>query len=70
MSDEEFLELLSSGERPGVEFKNARARTDRSFVEVAKAVLAMANRRNGGIIVVGVDDDGSAAGLDATQVAS
>jgi hypothetical protein len=70
MTDEDFLELLSPGERPGVEFKNARARGDRSFVEVAKAVLGMANRRDGGIVIIGVEDNGSAVGLDPVQRAS
>jgi predicted HTH transcriptional regulator len=70
MTDEEFLELLAAGERPGVEFKNPRGRQDRSFVEVVRAILGMANRRNGGLVVIGVDDNGAGIGLTQQQLVS
>jgi predicted HTH transcriptional regulator len=70
MTDEELTELVEAGERPGVEFKNARARTDASFPEVVKAVLGMANRRDGGTVIVGIDEHGMATGLVATQAQS
>src|SRR5438045_355533 len=70
MTDNEFADLLEVGERPGVEFKNPRERRDTSFVEVVRAVLAMANRRNGGTIIIGIDDDGNARGLSHDQSTS
>jgi predicted HTH transcriptional regulator len=70
MTDADLFELIRSGERPGVEFKNARARQDKSFVEVARAVLGMANRRNGGTVLIGVEDNGNATGLSTDQAAS
>jgi hypothetical protein len=70
MTDDEFIELVAAGERPGVEFKNARARGDQSFAEVVKAVLGMSNRRDGGIVVIGVDDNGAPTGLTPAQGAS
>jgi len=64
MTDEDFRQLVAQGERQGVEFKNGRSRATRpQLVEVAKAVLAMANRRGGGTIVIGVDNDGTPTGM-------
>ena len=68
MNRQELMDLVAGGERPGVEFKNARAYTDSNFWEVAKAVLAMANHRDGGMVLVGVLDDGTVTGLSAPQV--
>ena len=58
MTDEEFAQILSYGhETSGVEFKSSGSRTDRGlFAQVAKAVLAMSNRRNGGAVILGVVD--------------
>lgn len=70
MTDQDFAELVAAGEAPGVEFKNARARTDASVIEVIKAALGMANRRDGGLIIIGVEDNGTATGLDAAQAAT
>jgi hypothetical protein len=64
MTDEDFGQLVALGERQGVEFKNSRPRaTGPQLVEVAKAVLAMSNRRGGGTIVIGVDPDGTLTGM-------
>lgn len=68
MTDIELLELIRAGERPGVEFKNPRARGDRSFPEVVKAILGMANRRDGGVVLIGVEDNGDPSGLSPEQV--
>lgn len=57
MTNRELIELIASGERPGVEFKNTRGREDKSFAEVVRAVLGMANRRDGGIVIIGVEDN-------------
>ena len=70
MTERDLLELIRAGERPGVEFKNPRARHDRSFPQVVRAILGMANRRDGGVILIGVDDDGQAPGLSPQQVQS
>ena len=62
MTDEEFALILNTGrETPGTEFKGPGFASDRQlFAQVAKAVLGMANRRDGGRVVVGVGDDGKA----------
>ncbi len=62
MTDEEFAEIMALGhERAGVEFKGPGPLADRRLTaQVVKAMLGMANRRDGGIVVVGVaDNDGS-----------
>ena len=70
MTREQFVELVAAGERPGVEFKNARARGDNNLVEIVRAVIGMANRRDGGLILIGVENSGNIAGLTEAQVAS
>lgn len=59
MTPEELSQLIAIGhEQRGVEFKGPGPRTDTLlFARVAKAVLAMANRRDGGLVVVGVEDN-------------
>jgi predicted HTH transcriptional regulator len=58
----------------GLEFKGPGRSTDRRlFAQVVKAVLGMANRRDGGRVVVGVEDLGDSlhpVGLDVTQLAT
>ena len=53
-------ELLALGhEQAGVEFKGSRPRTDGLFLaKVARAMMGMANRRGGGVVVLGVEDSG------------
>lgn len=75
MTSQEFADLLALGrERVGVEFKGPGLRTDkRLFEKVARAVLAMTNRRDGGVVIVGVDDERNEAvltGLTPEQLAS
>jgi predicted HTH transcriptional regulator len=70
MTPTEFIELIAVGERPGVEFKNARGRKDRNFLEVVRAVIAMANRRDGGLVFIGVANDGVIEGLTTAQLAT
>lgn len=59
MTDEEFVQLLALGrELSGLEFKGPGPRSDRQlFAQVVRAVLGMANRRDGGTVVIGVQDD-------------
>ncbi len=66
MTDVEFAEIVALGhERTGVEFKasgplNARKNSGIFVAQVVKAILGMANRRDGGSVVIGVaDNDGS-----------
>lgn len=54
----ELLEIISSGENSGVEFK----RDDVRPVQIAKEVVAMANYK-GGRILLGVEDDGTISGI-------
>ena len=58
MTPEELQIAIARGyEERGIEFKGSRPRTDRLFfARVARAVLGMSNRRDGGRIVVGVDE--------------
>jgi predicted HTH transcriptional regulator len=58
MSDEEFGSILALGyERVGIEFKGPSERGNRpSFAKVVRAVLGMANRRDGGLVIIGVAD--------------
>jgi predicted HTH transcriptional regulator len=70
MTDAEFNELIAGGERHGVEFKRGFARVDRGprFCRVVRAVLGMSNRRDGGLVVIGVEDDGTPAGLSDDEL--
>ncbi len=58
MTDEEFAQILARGyERNGEEFKPAGPATDGYlFAQVARAALGMANRRDGGKVVIGIND--------------
>lgn len=60
MTEEEFAALLAPGhELTGIEFKGPGSAKDKHlFARVAKAVLGMANRLDGGRVVIGVGDDG------------
>jgi ATP-dependent DNA helicase RecG len=58
MTHIELLEVIRNGENSGVEFK----RDDISNHDLAKELVAFANLE-GGIIHLGVDDDGSITGL-------
>lgn len=60
MTEEEFAAVLALGhELTGIEFKEAGpASGQRLFAQVTKAVLGMANRRDGGRVVIGVENDG------------
>lgn len=54
----ELLEIIANGESSGVDFK----RDDIRPAQLAKEVVAMANLK-GGIILLGVEDDGSISGI-------
>lgn len=59
MTSTELAELVAVGyERRGVEFKPGGRRTDAHlFARVVRSILGMANRRDGGLVVVGVSED-------------
>ena len=60
MTDLEFAQILELGhETSGVEFKGPGPWTDRQLrAQLVRAVLAMANRRDGGKVIIGVEDNG------------
>src|SRR5574341_696029 len=60
MNSEEFSQILARGhEQRGVEFKGPCARTDNhKFAAVARSIMGMANRRDGGVVIIGVEDNG------------
>ncbi len=59
MNEEEFATLLARGyETRGVEFKGPRSRSEKAaFAPVARAMLGMANHQDGGLVVIGVDEN-------------
>jgi predicted HTH transcriptional regulator len=66
MTREEFAESLARGrEQSTVEFKGPGFKSDKHlFAKVTRAVLGMANRRDGGYVIVGVEE--SQTGLTPT----
>ena len=75
LTDREFGETLALGhEQNGVEFKGPGRIDDAPLIyRVIRAMLGMSNRRDGGRVVVGVEDDGTtitAVGLDDDAAAS
>ena len=60
MTEQEFKEMLAYGrEQIGVEFKGpgSRIANKQLFAKVVRAMLSMANRRNGGAVIIGIDED-------------
>lgn len=73
LTQQDFQELLGRNhETPGVEFKGPGVRSDKQlFAKVVRAVLGMANRRDGGLVIVGVEDTGNQlnpTGLSAAEL--
>lgn len=58
MTDRELAEILAlTSELPGVEFKGPGPMSDKYLMaKISRAVLGMANRRDGGMVVIGVSD--------------
>ncbi len=61
MTQEQFEELLAlEHEIPGVDFKGPGPRgNDYLRAKVARAVMGIANRRDGGVVIIGVEERGS-----------
>jgi predicted HTH transcriptional regulator len=59
MTEERFAQLLALGhETPGVEFKGPGSRKSKDMLAlVARAILGMANRRDGGMVIIGIAED-------------
>jgi predicted HTH transcriptional regulator len=59
VTDQDFELLLKRGhETHGVEFKGPGKRTSPAFLaKVIRAMMGMANRRDGGVVIIGVEDD-------------
>ncbi len=74
LSDQQLAEYLAFGERSSVEFKPSRLKSDaRAFAQVARAVIGMANHRDGGTVIVGVEDVNNQPdpiGMDPAHLAS
>ncbi len=58
VSDIELLEIINNGENSGVEFK----RDDLANHQLAKVLVALSNLE-GGMVLLGVEDDGTVSGL-------
>jgi len=58
VTEQDFETHLAHGhETNGVEFKGPGARTEGTyFLKVVRAILGMANRRDGGFVILGVED--------------
>jgi ATP-dependent DNA helicase RecG len=59
----ELLELITNGENSGVEFKRDDLRPE----QLAKEIVAMANFR-GGVVLLGVEDDGTVSGIQRVNL--
>lgn len=59
---EEIIRLIEAGENSAVEFKTAEVKID----SLAREIVAFSNT-NGGVIFLGVDDNGTITGLDGKK---
>jgi predicted HTH transcriptional regulator len=58
ITDDELADLLGLGhEQPSVEFMGSESYDDRAFfAKVTRACLGMSNHRDGGLVIIGVND--------------
>lgn len=73
LNNDQLAAIIEAGyEQRGVEFKSAGNRTDRAFFAiVARAVLALANQRDGGHVIIGLSEEGidaAGSGLSDEQL--
>ncbi len=59
MTDEDFIQIMGLGhELSGVEFKGPGPMSNHRLVaQVIRAILGMCNRRDGGTVIIGVEDN-------------
>ena len=59
MTDEDFIQIMGLGhELSGVEFKSPGPLSNRRLVaQVIRAILGLCNRRDGGTVIIGVEDN-------------
>ncbi len=74
MTDEEFARIVELGhELSGVEFKSPGPVSDgRLIAQVVKAMLGMCNRRDGGTVIIGVEENQGVlnqVGLSESEIA-
>src|SRR5947209_7700487 len=75
ITPEEFADILAIGhETAGVEFKPAGLRQGELEGRVIRAILGMANRTGGGVVVLGVEENPDKTlrlgGMSSEQIAS
>jgi predicted HTH transcriptional regulator len=71
MEEQEVSQLLRAGEQRAVEFKRGGPLNDSNLVaRIARAVLAMSNKRDGGRVFVGVENDGTPGGIGPADFAT
>lgn len=75
MPNTSIQELINGGEQLGVEFKGAGSlKADKRLrAQVVRAILGMANRRDGGLVIVGLDaapGRSSVPGIDPADLPS
>ena len=72
MNEADFAAWLALGYEPlAVEFKGTGSRGDKHFLaRVIRAVLGMANQRDGGRVILGVDDGGVPSGMEPSDLES
>jgi len=63
MNEQEFRELIARGhEQRAVEFKRAGPKGDRQLLaKVIRAAMGMANRRDGGLVIIGIEENDNGA---------
>lgn len=70
----EIAELIQAGERRNVEFKSGGPLTEQHLLaRVTRAILALANTRGGGLVLIGVGEIAGApnvSGIDAVNLAT
>src|SRR4051812_17460787 len=76
MKDQDFQSIIALGyERGGIEFKGPGGADAPGFLaRIARAVLGLSNRRDGGLVVIGVKEGGGqpldVVGLEPKELAS
>ena len=75
MTDQEFAQIITLGhETRGIELKGPGPLSNRRLAaQVVRAVLGMANRRDGGRVIIGVEDNSGVinpVGLSSSDLAT